>query len=152
MKRILVLVTVGLAACPYIVAAHGTQGWLEERSGICLVAQYDDGEPLRFGEVVITAVEDGEEFQNGRTDRNGRFLFVPDRQGKWRVIVSDNMGHRLVLGKTLSVDGAGNTVVLKEETDNGTRWSKSKNALVGLSLLFGGTGWLYGWRQRRRGI
>jgi nickel transport protein len=33
------------------------------------------------------------EFQNGRTDARGRFAFLPDRPGVWRVKVDAGMGH-----------------------------------------------------------
>ena len=35
------------------------------------------------------------EFQNGRTDAQGRFAFMPDTPGQWRIIMADNMGHRV---------------------------------------------------------
>jgi nickel transport protein len=36
------------------------------------------------------------EFVVARTDRNGRFAFLPDRPGLWRVEASDDEGHKAV--------------------------------------------------------
>jgi hypothetical protein len=63
--------------------------------GIGIEAIYDDGTPISYSEVKIFSPTDGEtEFQQGLTDKNGRFVFYPDIKGKWKIVVDDGMGHR----------------------------------------------------------
>lgn len=55
---------------------------------------YSDGKPASYGEVTVWSPADKTvEFQNGRTDKNGRFAFSPDTAGIWRIELSDGMGH-----------------------------------------------------------
>ncbi|MFT5730559.1 MAG: nickel transport protein [Desulforhopalus sp.] len=60
--------------------------------------RYSNGSALPFAEVEVWSPDDAEvevwspddaeiEFQNGRTDKNGRFSFFPDVPGIWRVIL-----------------------------------------------------------------
>jgi len=148
MNRVFSLALAVLAFWPHTASAHGTRGWMEERSGICLVAQYDDGEPMRFSEVLITASDGDGEFQVGRTDRNGLFLFSPDREGKWRLTVDDGMGHRLVLSKTLTADDREVFTPTQPEKASFSPPAKAGGAVAGISLLLGAAGLLYGLRQR----
>ncbi len=148
MNRLFFLALIVLAFWPFTASAHGTRGWMEERSGICLVAQYDDGEPMRFSEVLITASDGDEEFQVGRTDRNGLFLFSPDREGKWRVIVDDGIGHRLVLSKTFTGGDREWRIPAQPEKASFSPPAKAGGVVTGISLLLGAAGLLWGLRQR----
>jgi nickel transport protein len=58
---------------------------------------YSDGEKMSYREVRVFSPRD-EKFaaQTGRTDEAGRFAFVPDCPGEWRVIVRDEKGHQCV--------------------------------------------------------
>ncbi|MDP2793801.1 MAG: hypothetical protein Q8O25_06945 [Sulfurisoma sp.] len=78
------------------LCAHGVSGRAIS-GGAGLEALYADGEPLSFGEVKVYAPGDAAgPFQRGYTDRNGRFLFSPDSDGRWRLEINDGMGHGLV--------------------------------------------------------
>lgn len=84
-----------MAALPDAVAAHGT-GYrvIEEAPVIATEFFYSDKEPMRYAEVLVFSPENNEvEYQNGRTDQNGRFVFYPEMPGKWRIKVNDGMGH-----------------------------------------------------------
>jgi len=50
---------------------------------------------MSYARVKISAPGAKLTFQSGRTDRNGRFCFFPDTPGDWKVVVDDEMGHRL---------------------------------------------------------
>lgn len=54
---------------------------------------FSDGSPLAYESVVVIAPDSAVEFQTGRTDRAGRFAFVPDSAGTWTVRVSTRDGH-----------------------------------------------------------
>ncbi len=101
MKAIQRLVMVlGLVAgvtclCAPRVEAHGTaHRVLRDGTAVTVESFYSDKEPMQYAEVLVFGPSDRKvEYQNGRTDRNGRFAFFPDRQGTWRIEVNDGMGH-----------------------------------------------------------
>jgi nickel transport protein len=90
----LFLVLFGLL--PSLGNAHGAKGTVRD-GGIIVSAVYDSGEPMSYAKVKISAPQAELTFQSGRTDRNGRFCFFPDMAGEWKVIVDDEIGHRLEL-------------------------------------------------------
>lgn len=92
-----------LGPCP--AAAHGTDHRiLNPESAIAVEFVYSDNEPLRYAEVLVFSPENDEvEYQNGRTDRNGRFVFYPDQPGSWHVQANDGTGHQ----EKVSVDVKG---------------------------------------------
>ena len=74
-----------------LYAAHTWQG------AVALVQfAYAGGEQPTYAKVEVYSPADSKvEFQNGRTDAQGRFAFMPDAPGQWRIIMADNMGHRV---------------------------------------------------------
>ena len=74
-----------------LYAAHTWQG------SVALVQfAYAGGEQPTYAKVEVYSPADSKvEFQNGRTDAQGRFAFMPDTPGQWRIIMADNMGHRV---------------------------------------------------------
>jgi len=91
---IVIVFIVIFAAYPITGMAHGVRGKVAS-GGVILKAEYTTGDPMSYAKVEITAPDKKIPFQIGRTDRNGRFCFYPDMPGKWKVVVSDGMGHRL---------------------------------------------------------
>lgn len=118
-------------------------------------AGHDHG--LSGGEVTVYAPGESEEtYQTGKTDAAGKFAFVPDQTGEWRVVVDDGTGHRselnVAVGENFFIQETvepvpGKTVTGLETAPAGipTVWK----ALVGISLLFGIAGILYGIKSRR---
>lgn len=124
-------------------AAHGTGFRLvETRDARAVRCYYASGDPMAYAKVLVYGPEDRDtEHQNGRTDRAGSFAFLPDRPGKWRVIVNDGQGHRLEAKVPVApspvpdgakVPGSG------YEGDTGREGSTLKivGALCGVSLIF----------------
>ena len=75
--------------------AHGT-GYREAGfKAVALEFMYSTGELMSYREARVFSPND-EKFavQSGRTDEKGRFAFVPDTAGEWRVIVRDEEGHQ----------------------------------------------------------
>ena len=74
-----------------LYAAHTWQG------SVALVQfAYAGGSVPTYAKVEVYSPADAKvEFQNGRTDAQGRFAFMPDTPGLWRIIMADNMGHRV---------------------------------------------------------
>ncbi len=84
-----------LALGPRSAAAHGTDHRiLNSESAIAVEFVYSDNEPIRYAEVLVFSPENDEiEYQNGRTDMNGRFVFYPDQPGIWHIQANDGTGH-----------------------------------------------------------
>ncbi|MCL2310295.1 MAG: hypothetical protein FWC42_08515 [Proteobacteria bacterium] len=56
---------------------------------------YIGGDPMAYAAIKVFSPADGKaEYQEGFADAEGRFAFVPDVAGDWRVVASDGMGHR----------------------------------------------------------
>ena len=86
-----------LCLWPALAKGHGTgYGPADGLGARSLEYYYSSGDPMAYAKTLVYAPDDGEtEYQNGRTDRRGRFAFVPDMPGTWRVVVSDGQGHRV---------------------------------------------------------
>jgi nickel transport protein len=106
-------------------------------------AAYGGTEPVAFAKVQVFTPS-AQEFQSGRTDRRGYFSFVPDTAGTWRLVVDDEEGHR----------GEIKVAVPERFHENRqatvVRSSRLERAALGLALIIGFTGFLYGFKARRR--
>ena len=91
--RAIALVVVG-ALLPCALLAHGITRSVESGKAMVVTALYDGGEPISYATVRVYAPGDRSvEFQNGRTDKNGRFAFIPSEKGEWLVRLDDGTGH-----------------------------------------------------------
>ena len=133
---------------PLPLHAHGVMGTVGS-GGVVVTAQYDTGEAMSYARVKISAPGAGLTFQSGRTDRNGRFCFYPDGPGDWKVIVDDEMGHRLEVmvpvDETLTLQANQHRGVADESS-----LSRYERALMGISIIFGIFGTILGWRGYNR--
>lgn len=82
-------------------------------------------------------------FQNGRTDALGRISFLPDRPGRWRVVVTTEDGHGLEV--RVRVDEA-----LAVTAVEGPARNRLVNILAGVGYLLGLAGLLILWRTRTK--
>ncbi len=135
---------------PTSVYAHGVMGKVG-KGGIVVTAQYDTGEPMSYAKVEISAPDSKLPFQSGRTDRNGRFCFLPDTPGTWKVVVvDDEIGHRLEL--EIPVNEA---LDVKEKvlSQNFIDYylSRYTKAIIGICLIFGFFGCILGWQGYKKG-
>ncbi len=79
---------------PITILAHGITRTIDQGKSMVVTALYDDGEPISYASVKVFAPGKGDvEYQNGRTDKNGRFAFVPSEAGDWLVRLDDGNGH-----------------------------------------------------------
>jgi nickel transport protein len=128
---------------PPQIYAHGVRGKVDA-GGMVVTAEYDDGEPMSYARVEISAPDSKLPFQSGRTDRNGRFCFFPDTPGDWKVVVSDEMGHRLEV-----IVPVGEAMQLKTNQQAGGSvfgsLSGYARVIIGISIIFGIFGSLLGW-------
>ena len=119
-----------------LYAAHTWQG------AVALVQfAYAGGEQPTYAKVEVYSPADSKvEFQNGRTDAQGRFAFMPDAPGQWRVIMADNMGHRVEHAVDVSADPTAQQADVKNAGDAAASpgvggFSIPLRILLGLSLL-----------------
>jgi nickel transport protein len=130
-------------------SAHGTIGAIVDRNTSCASFSYDDGEPMGYVKVSVTAPGLDQPFQSGATDRNGLFCFAPDRNGHWLATANDGMGHQHKLTVTISdplSDAPTVTTTADSAVSGGDRTSR---ILAGIGIIFGLTG-LLGWYLARR--
>ena len=133
---------------PISIHAHGVEGKISS-GGIVVTAEYADGEPMSYARVNISAPGSKLPFQSGRTDRNGRFCFFPDAPGIWKVVINDEIGHRLEI--EVPVDKAMNlkTNIVTQDSLN-CYLSKHIRVLMGICVIFGIFGCLLGWKGYKK--
>jgi len=119
---------------PSLIFCHGVECDIIE-GGVGVQVKYEDVErtPISYAEVKVFS-PDGKEFQQGLTDRFGRFLFYPDKKGKWKIEVNDGMGHGVV--KEINVSEDKKVVEKKTEKNFGLL----QKIVVGISIIWGFTG------------
>ncbi len=99
------------------VLGHGVGMEHRRVSSVEVQARFETGEPMAQAQVLVYAPDDPAEiWQQGTTDDQGRFSFVPDESvpGTWEVVVRQ-AGHGAIATIPVS-DGAG----AGAETNNGT--------------------------------
>lgn len=146
-RGLMIFIAGVLLLVPSLLYAHGVNGKVDA-GGVVVTAEYDSGEAMSYAKVKISAPGAKITFQSGRTDRNGRFSFFPDTPGDWKVVVDDEMGHRLELN--VPVD---DTLVLKEnvrrEEADESSLSRYEKALMGISIIVGISGVFFWWRGKK---
>ena len=140
---------IGLALIAPQAGAHGVRGLIRANETLCGVFSYDDGEPMSYAGVKISAPGSLLPFQSGRSDRNGFFCFKPDVPGEWRLECRDEMGHRAVRTTRVSRD-----MTAADSTNTpgyqGGLMGKKAGAVCGISLIFGLSGSIAWWRSRKK--
>ena len=125
------------------IHAHGVRGKVGA-GGIIVTAEYDTGEPMSYAKTKIIAPNSKLTFQSGRTDRNGRFCFFPDTPGEWKIIVDDEIGHRLELSILINKDMKPIENLIEQNP-----LSIPIRALIGISFIFGIFGIFFWWKGRK---
>lgn len=148
--RLLILSMAFILTFAHICSAHGVSGSIVEKTGFLVMVEYDDGEPMAYASMEIHNLKEKLPFQSGWTDKNGRFMFLPDAPGEWQVVVSDGMGHQVALNASVTE----NMVMSREMDQNdgishGRSFSRYENALMGISVIFNIFGFLFWWKGRK---
>ena len=148
-NRLLLLITITLLLIPCGVSAHGVKGEIAEGTGAMIItARYSNNDVMSYAATTIRPPSGEMDFQTGRTDRNGRFCFFPDRDGDWEVTVDDGMGHRLKMAVPVGGHGSLTSEAAAAPLDRNSLPLYAK-ALSGLGIIFGISGWLMWWRARK---
>lgn len=149
--RLIIMAVVLSGSTVAVCRAHGVDGTIEPAEGYCVTVRYDDGEPMSYAAVEISPPDSDIGFQTGRTDRNGRFMFQPDGKGRWHVVVKDGMGHGVSLDLEVDADTDQAKVHRPGTQSSVAGQSRWMRIIAGLSIIFGLSGFLYGWKARRTG-
>ena len=127
---------------------HGVTGKVDA-GAMVVSAEYDTGEAMSYARVMVLAPGEKLTFQSGRTDRNGRFCFFPDAGGDWKVVVDDEMGHRLEVA--VPVDENLALAATQQLGEAGQRsLSVYERAFMGISVIIGISGMFFWWIGRKR--
>jgi len=145
----LLCVTMCLSAITENVWSHGVLGRVGSEKGILVEVEYDDGEPMSYASIEIFDSEEKIPFQSGRTDRNGRFLFYPDKMGNWKIVVNDGIGHRLALKTNIDETLNPNKTEQQAKSIKQNSLSRYERALMGISIIFGISGIFFWWKGRK---
>ena len=127
MKGLLFLVVMAVAGHAH---AHGLQYSVDEGAAVSVKLSFADGSEVSFERYEIYRAGDETPFQVGRTDIQGRVVFIPDRAGTWRLKVFSEDGH----GADLSFTAGGEGGV---QDANEPFFERHLRIIVGASVIFG---------------
>jgi hypothetical protein len=114
---------------PAACMAHGAE-CSTVSGGAAIEAVSDDGSPMAYCDVeVVRPGMPDEAFQVGSTDPLGRFAFVPDTTGTWKVTVDDGMGHLAACEIEVGPHGVG--------IASGGGTDRFGGVIVGVAVIFG---------------
>lgn len=132
--------------------AHGVSTSFQQAPATVATTIYDGGEPMSFGKVRVLGPK-GQTYQVGNADAQGRFAWLPDGPGHWKVIMEDGMGHRaeaqVETGPSAASGAAYGGPATPLASGQGWRPDRASAVAWGLALIF----WLWGlllWRAGRR--
>lgn len=116
-----------------VAGAHGMELDVVASGPAWIVrAQYDEDRPMASAAVTINAPNEPALFQRGQTDRNGKFVFIPDKAGKWSITVDDGAGHRLLSEITVKA-----TAELQPHAAEHLENNRFLSLLAGVAIILG---------------
>jgi len=123
--------------------AHGMQHSIDEGAAVSVKFSFADGSEVSFESYEIYRAGDETPFQVGRTDVQGRVVFIPDRAGTWRLKVFSKDGHGADFSFTTGGEGG-----VREA--NEPFLERHLYVIVGVSVIFGVFGLVNLFARRRR--
>jgi nickel transport protein len=124
--------------------AHDLQHSIDERTAVSVKLLFADGSDFDFESYEVYRAGDEIPYQVGRTDAQGRVVFLPDRAGTWRIKAFSEDGHGADFSFTT---GAMNDI----QEANKPFLERHLRIIAGVSVIFGVFGLvaLFGRRARR---
>ena len=126
------LLVLPAALCAGVLHAHALSHAAQTGTAVIVELRYGDGSPFSYEAAEVYRPGETVPFLAGRTDANGRLVFVPDRAGDWRVRAFSEDGH----GGDFSVAAAPERGASAPSAGLGTLGRLA----VGLSVIFGAFG------------
>ncbi len=155
MTRSIILAALILFAFNITLMAHAIRFEVDKKSPAVIVqAGFSGTSPLVDAKVEIFAPGSDKAYQTGRADQAGRFAFVPDEIGNWKVTFDDEMGHfdQINVGISEAFFNRKEIAPVIEDTQNQRTHDSLPviyQIIFGLALIFGLTGLLYGMKARQ---
>ena len=115
--------------------AHGTGYRQSLMKAVTFEFAYSTGEAMSYREAKVYSPGDEKyAYQSGRTDEFGRYSFVPNVKGEWRVIVRDEEGHQCEAKIDVTDEFLSGTETLSTQSE--TYDDIPVRALLGVSVIF----------------
>ena len=156
------------SASPLLLLHGMTVRMTVEGRVVVTTSRYDGGIPVANAQVTVFAPGEDEVYLTGTTDPAGFFAFVPNNPGNWRAVVDDGMGHRrearLEVGTASEQEEHGHDALHADHTHDVDHTHEAAlphthepegsdrpwRLAAGLGLIFGLTGFAYGFTARRQ--
>jgi nickel transport protein len=122
--------------------AHELLHSIDEGAAVSVKLSFADGSDFAFGAYEIYRAGDETPFQVGRTDIQGRVVFIPDRAGTWRVKAFSEGGHGVDFSFTTGVKSD------VQDANESPLW-RHQRIIVGVSVIFGVFGLVTLFTRRR---
>jgi nickel transport protein len=139
---------IALALCAWLpcrALAHDLQRQVDEGAAVVVRLFFADGSDFDFESYEVYRAGDEIPFQVGRTDLQGRVVFLPDRPGTWRIKAFSEDGH--------GADFSFSTGAKGSVREGGRPFlERHLRLVVGVSVIFGlfGLAGLFTRRGRRK--
>lgn len=145
--QISTLLLIALLISPSHVSAHGVD-YRVERGGEAVLVYFSSQHHARLDGVEFRVYAPGGRrvFASGNTDALGRAVFVPDREGNWRLLMATSDGH----GAEVEVLVTEIPTVSQSSSSPATASGGVPATAAGIGYLFGLAGLLALWRVRRQ--
>jgi nickel transport protein len=122
---------------------HGLQHEVTNSRAVVVKCYFSDGERFAYESYEVYPPEAKTPTQTGRTDSQGRLIFLPDKPGKWSIKVSADDGHGLNLSVAIGEDA----VVSDAQKPLPVRFPR---IIAGLGYVFGIIGLLSLFYRKKR--
>lgn len=166
MKRLIVFISAVLFFSGLNSMAHGIHTDVSLNYPMVITkSYYSASHPLKKASISIYSPGDKEEpYYTGFTDPAGYFAFAPNLKGDWTVIIDDQQGHKKETVITINkvfFDEQGQEAVVSEDSvaehthshthaEEEAGRSNLFNIILGLAIIFGITGILYGLKAKQQ--
>ena len=133
------ILAIGIVAVPAgVCLGHGAHCDIIDGAA-AIEARYHDGNPMAFCDVEVFRPGEGTEvFQTGVTDSHGRFVFVPDTTGEWKVTVDDGMGHLAAARFSPGTDEVPDeSAGVTGHTGSAEDGDRIREVVMGIAVIFG---------------
>ena len=164
MKKNVLILSIILFSVTAKLSGHGIHVEPEFKiPSVIVFSGYSENQPVAGATVtVFSPAEASKPFQTGKTDKHGKFSFVPDIEGEWVFSVDDQKGH--AEKSVINVPAAfinppvevpvimkasqSEAPVAEEVHSHENEMPLSYKLITGLSLIFGITGIYYGIKSK----
>ncbi|MBI5331311.1 MAG: hypothetical protein HZB71_11945 [Betaproteobacteria bacterium] len=111
-------------------AAHDLHFTVSGNQAVVVRLHYVNNAPFNFERYEVYCQDEEHPYQTGRTDRQGRIAFLPDRAGVWRIKVFSEDGHGLDFNVT--TDAAARVAASDQPA-----YERYGRIVVGVALILG---------------